>query len=193
MRAAQICLLLLTTLSGCASTGQPQRFWGQVAYGLLPFAERTDPGYAALARSGTPTLHAKPESGAPQVLRFAARQAEDETLWVGADGSGFTFKDGILVATRGVGADLMSSDVSQLRELLQAGRSGIAERFHSVLDGQGQVVLKSYVCTVTVRGETGQEDCSGLNETFINTYRIAPGSGSVQEVAGDAKATCDAT
>ena len=120
-----------------------------------------------------------PAGGAAIELRRAAELSEGGWLWLAPDGSGFTFEDGLLVATRGVGEDLMSSDLSQLRALLRAGRDGTAERFHSTLDGEGRVVLKSYVCEVTFSEVTAREDCAGLDETFVNIYRIVPGMGTV--------------
>ena len=179
MRRALSCLALLATLSGCASTGEPQWLISQVAPGLLPFLDRTDARYAALTRAGAPVRSAVPAEGPALELRRAAALPRGSTLWLAPSGSGFTFEGGLLVATRGVGKDLMSSDLSQLRVLLRDGRDGTAERFHSTLDGEGRVVLKSYVCDVTVRNETAREDCAGLNETFVNIYQIVPGVGTV--------------
>ncbi len=180
MRRVLSCLALLAALSGCASsTGEPQWLIRQAATGLLPFLDRTDARYAALVRAGAPARSAVPAEGPTLELRRAALLPGGGTLWLSPSGSGFTFEDGLLVATRGVGEDLMSSDLTQLRALLRAGRDGTAERFHTTLDGEGQVVLESYVCTVTVRGGTAREDCAGLTRNFVNNYTIAPGTGTV--------------
>ncbi|GGB26209.1 hypothetical protein GCM10011324_40000 [Allosediminivita pacifica] len=112
-------------------------------------------------------------------LRQVAVMPDGRSLWLAPDGSGFTFDEGLLVATRGVGNDFMSSDLSQLRALLRSGRDGTAERFHSLLNGEGRIVLRSYVCSVTISGLTAREDCAGLTENFINIYQISPGTGRV--------------
>ena len=182
MRHALICLTLAAGLAGCASTGEPRWLLSQVAGGLLPFVQSgPDPRYAALEEAGAQTLRAVPEDGpATVVLRRAATLSGGETLWLAPDGSGFTFDEGLLVATRGVGEDLVSADLSQLQRLLQTGQSGTIERFESTLDGEGQIILNSYVCTVTVAPELVREDCSGLTEDgFVNTYRLSNGSGQV--------------
>ncbi len=180
MRRMLSCLGLLAVLSGCASTGEPQRLVREATVELLPFLERHDARHDALVRTGAQSRSAAlVGEGRVLDLRRLAVLPDGNTLWLAPDGSGFTFDEGLLVATRGVGNDLMSSDLSQLRALLRAGRDGTAERFHSLLDGEGRIVLRSYVCSVTISGQIAREDCAGLSENFINTYQISPGTGRV--------------
>jgi hypothetical protein len=74
------------------------------------------------------------------------------------------------VATRGTGQDLMT--------LLHARQNHGAEPFYSYLDGNNQIVTRSYVCTVTIgRDDDGPrafEDCAGVGDSFINSYTMAP-------------------
>ncbi|QPM92569.1 YjbF family lipoprotein [Pseudooceanicola algae] len=135
--------------------------------------------YAALETAGVPVMQVSDlQSGARYPLRRVARSADGVTAWLAPDGSGFSFRNGILVATRGTGDDLMSADVSGLADLLARGQSGRAERFHSRLDGQNQVVLTSYVCDVSRSPAEGgiivSEDCAGAEEGLVNTFLLTP-------------------
>lgn len=108
--------------------------------------------------------------------------------WRTADNVSLSFDDGILVATRGLGHDLMSADVSGTRASL-AGRPGNYERFHSYLDGEGQTTLRAFICamappvteTITIlgRSQTTQrhdESCNSLGLATQNTYWTAGGT-----------------
>ncbi|SFE72541.1 YjbF family lipoprotein [Roseivivax sediminis] len=180
-RRYALAFALSAVLAGCSSTGEPQRFARDTARHLLPFLPiRSDPRYAALVRADAPTRAATEEATERTItLRRASTLPDGAVLWLAPDGAGFTFRGGLLVATRGLGDDLMSTDVSDLAALMSAGEDGLAERFQSRLDGEGQTVLESYVCTVTVSGMRVSEDCTGMTEDFVNTYRIVPESGAV--------------
>lgn len=110
------------------------------------------------------------------------------TTWRTADNVSFAFDDGILVATRGLGNDLMSADVTGTRAAL-AGGPGQYERFHSYLDGEGQTVLRAFICTmsapvsdtITILGRSRitqrhDERCNSLGLATQNTYWTAGGT-----------------
>ena len=186
-------LALGAALAGCSSTGESQRFWRGTAESLLPGVQAANRRHAALVRAGAPALAATDEAtGRIYALRRATTLAGGESLWLAPDGAGFAFRDGILVATRGTPADLMSADIDELRGRLATGRNGLAKRFHSRLDGEGHPVTESYVCTVTISGDTAREDCAGSESGFVNSYGIVPGTDAVlfsrQHVAGGARA-----
>jgi hypothetical protein len=187
-------LALAMVVSGCGELGRQGI--------LLPLASRAAPGlvggdggdrFAAAARRpgftpqdiaanlqgfmfiGVPTM------GPP----VPARAIQDNLGHVTYDVQvGFTvsFRDGLLVATRGLGGDLMGADVSQVRAALTAG-GGTATRRHDVLDGMDQVVTETYQCTITAEGveqvDLGlrqvslpkfSETCDGAGVRFENLY-----------------------
>lgn len=182
MMRAVFLLALMLAMAGCSSTGEGQRLArdvvARIAPGLLP-ADPV-PRYQRLEQAGAPALtvtHAP--TGRRAALRRVGQMADGTVLWLAPDGAGFSFLDGVLVATRGAGADLQGADVSELLALMRSGHSGTAERFHAYLDGTGGIALRSYVCTVTQGVGQVLEDCAGLTGDFINSYQIAPGGGGV--------------
>lgn len=100
----------------------------------------------------------------------------------GPGGFTYTMRDGMLVATRGLGHDLMAADARQTRAALRAG-GGTARRVHETLDGLDRIVRSAFDCTVSARGgeaiELGNrkltarrfdERCEGSGLIFENRY-----------------------
>jgi len=119
-------------------------------------------------------------------------QIGDKSTWTTIDNVTLTLQDGVLVASRGLGRDLMSADVSQTVQRLQSGSTGMVKRFHSYLNGEGQVVIRSYVCEVGTRGPRDitisgtprstrlmQEKCNGAEDSFQNLYWLDRRSGKI--------------
>jgi hypothetical protein len=101
--------------------------------------------------------------------------------WAGSTLETVALKDGILVATRGFGADLMAARVPDLDQVRQA--SGYFHRGYSYLDGADQGHFYEYDCTfapagtdtIDVFGRTYAarkviESCENPESTFQNTY-----------------------
>lgn len=62
----------------------------------------------------------------------------DVQTWKLADGVSLSFLDAVLFSSRGLGADLMSADVSGTRAMLAGDGSARHIRLHSYLDGEYQ-------------------------------------------------------
>jgi hypothetical protein len=75
----------------------------------------------------------------------------DIVTWQTGDKVGLSFRSGVLVATRGLGQDLISADVSHTRAALRGERQGYYTKFHSYLDGEHQTRFRSFQCIVTAR------------------------------------------
>ena len=96
-----------------------------------------------------------PQLGTSATLVPVARNGDVRT-WSTADGVGLSYRDGLPVATRGLGVDLMNADVTGSIAAI-AGRTppgmvdGYYPRFHSHLDGAGQIRYLSFQCRVTAR------------------------------------------
>ena len=65
--------------------------------------------------------------------------------WSTADGVSLSFNHGILVATRGLGPDLMAADINNALPAVQSG-GGTAMRLHDYLDGEGQIRQRKFQC-----------------------------------------------
>jgi hypothetical protein len=103
------------------------------------------------------------------------------STWASSSSQSVSLKDGILVATRGFGPDLMSARVPDLAQVRQA--KGYFHRGYSVLDGADQGHVSEYDCTfaeaghenIDVFGKTYAtrkvaESCEGPDLTFENAY-----------------------
>ena len=104
--------------------------------------------------------------------------------WVSDAGDSLTLRKGLVVATRGLGNDLMGADLAQVYPALVRG-SGSATRIHDYLGGEDQIVRRSYQCQITTlrsdvieiiqrRYETRvvREACTGEAGSFTNVYWI---------------------
>jgi hypothetical protein len=85
------------------------------------------------------------------------------------DGISFSLRQGVLIASRGLGTDLMRADVSQVLPRVQAGE-GFAVRVHHYLDGENQTVERRFTCSYTTQGAEVVESCSGGETSFENRY-----------------------
>ncbi|MCA1338187.1 YjbF family lipoprotein [Pseudooceanicola marinus] len=158
----------------------------------------TDDRYVRLLeRAGEPGVRAmmaaRVDRNTKSLLMMASRAADGTETWLTADGGSVSFQDGMLVATRKIPPDMIAADVSEVSALVHARRGGQAERFHSYLDGNHSVYIRSYVCTVTpgaleplvlLNGSTRTvrvmaEHCTGRDETFENFYWVDPGTGEI--------------
>lgn len=101
--------------------------------------------------------------------------------WSTSDDITATFRDGVLAATRGLGADLMESATPSAARL-RAG-SGTTTRHYGVLDGGDRLVRFNYTCqlanlgaeTISVLGRQHltqhvAESCTGSGPAFTNNY-----------------------
>ena len=107
--------------------------------------------------------------------------------WASADRRSVTTTRGIITATRGLGFDLMSADVSNSLPLIKARRSGATNRTLRFLDGENQTIATTYACNTKVGGsltiaigevkspaQTVTETCRAGSVSFENTYQVSP-------------------
>ncbi len=145
-----------------------------------------------LASVHVPVLLAEVEArGTAATLSQVARNG-DYISWMSGDGVGLNFLGDLLSSTRGLGADLMASDLTGVaRALAQPGSSEVV-RVHHLLDGQGHDVAQSFTCSYA---ETGRETieivgarhatrhvverCAGAAGRFENHYWIGTADGAI--------------
>lgn len=122
-----------------------------------------------------------------------AGQNGDKVTWISPDGIGLTFRNGVLIATRGFGHDLMAADVVDLNRGLTPGR--LAVRVHDYLDGEDQIIRRTFQCDLraggsetieiverTYRTRILEETCRTPGGSFTNRYWI-DGSGRIVQSA----------
>jgi hypothetical protein len=159
---AALALGLLVTLAACGNapdTGFGGKQVLALAGNLVKPAARnaTGPVVAmdipaeALASWPEPLISAAVEdTRSAAVLGRIARNGANET-YASHTGNHLTLRQGVVVATRGLGADLMSS-APPTRATLAAGR-GSHSRSWQWLDGLDQTVSVTMTCTLAVSGQ----------------------------------------
>lgn len=165
--------LLLLALGACSPAGQTAD------------EIRSRLSRAQLDTFGEPLLLAGvADLGTAATLIPAERQGGVET-WETGDGVQLSFRDGVIVATRGLGFDLMSADADAAIAAIGGSGSPEYDRFASYLDGNEQVVLTALRCRITGRaadpvtivGDTHdtirvEEQCFTPDSDYRNLYWI---------------------
>ncbi len=170
MRSAAAFLLTCMLLPAC---GNPQ---------AVDLRSQLTP--AQLEQVQQPLLLAEIEGiNAMSTLIVKARNGEAVT-WESGDRVSLTFRDGVLIGTRGLGDDLMSADVDNTLRML-AGRPmpEFYTRFQSRLDGEFQTAFRSFQCrriaatpeSITIVGRVHQtvrtdERCVSPGLEVTNSY-----------------------
>lgn len=105
---------------------------------------------ADIEKAGVPVLRAAvPSRGTDSFLTVLDRK-DDVVIWKTAEGTTLALRNGVLTQTRGLGPDLMSSNVPSVGQLLQAG--GTYQRQYFFLGSDDQSTRRTYDCTVTKVG-----------------------------------------
>ena len=98
-----------------------------------------------------------------------------------------SLQNGLARGSRGLGGDLISSDLGELPRLIAQRRGGIIHREMRFLDGEDQTVRFHFSCDVTVGATSGTprttamtEECTQINglRSFTNSYAV-DGNGRV--------------
>lgn len=148
-------------------------------------------------------------------------RADDQTKWLmligieqngayttygAANRTSITMRHGIVTATRGLGGDLMSVNISEVEPLILGRRNGQATREMHFLGGEDKTVTLTFSCTIKVGksipvkagavNTTAQvitETCSSKDLYFTNTYLVNAQGRSVgsRQWLGDAIETLD--
>lgn len=196
---ARLCLtgLGLAALAGCSGRGLDVE--GEAFPAVKPIlAARQEalavPRYLALARADAPgTIAFVEQRGAIDLLRRERVSADGVQSWLSQDGSLFAFRDGMLIATRGLGADLMSADAGASLALIRTRTPGQATRYMSTLDGDHTIEPQVYQCDITddgpfrldlthtvVQTRIMVETCYGTRLNFQNLYWV-DGAGEIRQ------------
>ncbi|QIE47924.1 YjbF family lipoprotein (plasmid) [Pseudohalocynthiibacter aestuariivivens] len=147
--------------------------------------------------SGQVIFIAIPSRDAMTVMQEIERNGPYVTFG-SSDRRSITLKGGIVTATRGLGNDLMSSDVDAVAAIIRARQDGAASRVNRYLDGENYTVALDPYCQIKSEGgeqvSLGEvhtsttrmlESCIADKDefrdtTFQNSYQVTPGGRIVQ-------------
>lgn len=91
----------------------------------------------------------------------------DVVTWRSADQITLSLKRGVIVATRGLGQDLMAADVNDTLDRLRS-EQGEYTRIHTYLDGEYQTQFHAFTCRIDGKASARIE----IVERFYQTQRI---------------------
>jgi Group 4 capsule polysaccharide lipoprotein gfcB, YjbF len=142
-----------------------------------PAKEKKGPTRASLEKDGKPVLWIKaPGRGEAFVKSVQSRDAVD--VWRMRGDVTFALRNGVLIQTRGLGPDLMSSVAPSVGQLLTDG--GQHKREYFFLGANDQPTRRTYDCAVTVVGSTTIEILGKSHKVTRTTEECTrPQSGKV--------------
>lgn len=122
------------------------------ATGAAKGGKGTDPAKrrAELEKAGKPVLRVSSKAmGLASFVKIADAKGPVLT-WATPDGATFSQRNGVLIQTRGLGADLMSATAPSVAQLMQPGQK--YTRIYYFLGGDDQGVKRTYDCVTTIAG-----------------------------------------
>ncbi|MEL6681258.1 MAG: YjbF family lipoprotein [Pseudomonadota bacterium] len=188
-KIALLCCLLL--VASCGNAPQQTTTISQIGQ-IIDQLGPSEPGPTTtqIRASLTPEVMAQFGNAALKVAAIEKPPLSSVLIGVGQngdvetfttpDGVSFSFRNGMLVATRGLGADLMTADTGASLRAIRAGQGAGVVRIHRYLDGEDQIIVRSFVCTIRRDQNTMlRESCQSPSFAFENTYQIGPQGGIV--------------
>ncbi|MEY8099409.1 YjbF family lipoprotein [Falsihalocynthiibacter sp. S25ZX9] len=192
-------LVFFSLLQGCGNDGQKDFYKGlwEGAKATLPSekseAEATEKAAIAIVEKSNidePLILAT--TGENRTLLIPVSKNGDYEQWHAPGKLGFTFKDGVLTATRGLGGDLMDADVEESIARIKTKSSQPATRVHRYLSGVNTIIIRSFVCIIAqedientvVFGKKRSlsrvsEICTNSDTTIENLYWVDPSDGFI--------------
>jgi hypothetical protein len=171
-------LLGVALLAGCSSGTGPDASGPTTRDALLqrlgalatPAAPPTNPRdtitRARLDVTPTPILLVEFERTGQGVTLAPGGRVGDVVQWRDAAGSGLALRQGVLIATYGLGFDLQGADVDDLLAALRRG-GGRAVRVDTLLRGDVEVVARRSVCDVVPRGAQAIDNIGRVRQTRV--------------------------
>ncbi|WP_435988427.1 YjbF family lipoprotein [Sulfitobacter sp. SH24] len=173
-------LLLTIGVASCGTEKPEQVTFASAVQSLTGQATKAQTSQTVdnIRRQLTPEVRQRFGNNALLIARLESRDQasvliqsgvnRDVETYVTPDGISLSLRDGVLVGTRGLGFDLMNTDVSETA----ISNRGRAVRVHRYLDGESKIVIKSYICDY--RGvDPIVESCKGKDTQFQNSYRVS--------------------
>ena len=184
IRSGAIFLALSMTVSACGNSATEPLIVtvGALAAGLATdtdaapdLRERLTPERVSALKQPLILVSIPRREATATMSIFASTQRVND--WRSADNSSLVLERDIIVATRGLGADLFASDPGGIQDAVLAG-SGRIQREQRYLDGENREVIQRYVCDVA---RDGREDVD-LIARNIATFKVTE---TCSSAAGD--------
>ena len=187
-----VIVLLVAGLTGCGNTKSEPSPIGTAVGGFAKATLSSVTGKKSGAAPSAPVTRADIEKYDMPILRavIPARAADalltisdakgSVVTWKTTDGTTFTHREGVLIQTRGLGPDLMSSQAPSAAELRADG--GTHQRIYYFLGDDDQTTRRTYDCTVTADG-------TEQIEIFARTHSVAKFTETCSRPQGSIKNT----
>lgn len=110
-----------------------------------------DPTFIAYEQAGAPAYVVSLEARDQAYTLFVHQttNAKGEETWISPDHLSMGMKNGMVIATRGLGGDQLAADPSQTLAALTSGQDRITERFITLLNGENHAETLAFRCQVT--------------------------------------------
>jgi hypothetical protein len=120
---------------------------------------------AALEKAGKPILRVSSTTLGQTGFLTVLDAKGDVLTWKTPDGATFSQRSGVLIQTRGLGADLMSAEAPSVGQLMRAGTG--YQRIYYFLGDDDQGTRRTYDCTTAI---IGKESIEVLGRTHHATH-----------------------
>ncbi len=194
-RSAAIGMACLAALASCSNAPDRQVTVGSMAKSIFkgdnkrsaPTAQQVATQAAtAMAATNAPLIIVSlPERSVVAVMQQIELNNGYATYGT-QDRRAVTLRAGMMTATRGLGNDVMSADISAVQPLVSGRRNGNGRRVMRYLDGEDLTRVEVSYCTVRIGAVTRlqlaeidtavtavSETCEGDFGDFTNTYQVA--------------------
>lgn len=186
---------LAMAVAGCTNNPSEQVVYSVVKETFSPKEKTAPPDARALAEEiqlaldttqGPLAVVSFQGPGTSAIIRQVETNGAYRTWgsWGISERRSLTTRNGMVTATRGLGRDVMSSDIDGVQALIAARRSGTARRVLRFIDGNNQIFEIAASCTVSNAGAADgagvpagavamTEACVAADRSFDNRYVVA--------------------
>jgi hypothetical protein len=153
--------ILQAQLDRLKSAGAPPP---PAAAAIQPDAATLAEGRKVLEAGGQPVMSVTDRSLGLATFMVPLGSNAGVITWANPEYQTIALRDGVILATRGFGADLMSASAPTARQL--RGGSGSYLRVHYVLDGADQTIRQEFDCGLSV---SNNETITILGLSYVTT------------------------
>lgn len=121
---------------------------------------------AVIDQGGHPLIRARIEKGGAVAFLGRIGEGRGVITWASVDGLSISLRDGVVIATRGMGADLMSSDTPAAAAL---ARDNATRRRHYYLFGGDSEQVRAFECILR---DTGPERITVVELVYDTRHRV---------------------
>ena len=178
-------LMLAVSLIPACGTDTEQSNFDFVSNYFSPAEFVPEPRFADLFDTPRPVLEIELLDLGVAGKLILEQQDGPYARYLSADLGSIILQRGLIHSMYSFGEPLVGADLSQPLALVLAAQAGVADRFHTYVDGEDRAINRTYRCEVAVQGpsevvlETGtvqttlmSEVCQNLDQSFENLYWV---------------------